>query len=116
MAKVQGWKVGFDIIHFQSKPVGLVLVQTRKWLPFLTACRIYRNPLWIYDEIPGEMLKLVLGIFRQRYQLRRGWLLMFHPDLRDVLQLSLSTRNRFAGGDSGLRKQGFDGLTERIKR
>ncbi|UEM21299.1 hypothetical protein JL100_000465 [Skermanella mucosa] len=83
MATVEGWKADFGIIHFEGKPVGLVLVQTRKWLPFLTACRIHRGPLWIYDEIPGEMLKLVLGMLRQRYQLRRGRLLMFHPELPD---------------------------------
>ena len=83
MAKVEGWKADFGIIHFEGKPVGLVQVQTRKWLPFLTTCRIYRGPLWIYDEIPGEMLKLVLGMIRQRYQLRRGQPLMFHPELPD---------------------------------
>jgi hypothetical protein len=83
MAKVEGWKADFGIIHFEGKPVGLVLVQTRKWTPFLTTCRIHRGPLWIYDEIPGEMLKLVLGMIRQRYQLRRGQPLMFHPELPD---------------------------------
>jgi hypothetical protein len=83
MAKVEGWKADFGIIHFEGKPVGLVQVQTRKWTPFLTACRIYRGPLWIYDEIPGEMLKLVLRMIRQRYKLRRGHPLMFHPELPD---------------------------------
>lgn len=83
MAKVEGWKADFGIIHFEGKPVGLVQAQTRKWTPFLTTCRIYRGPLWIYDEIPGEMLKLVLGMIRQRYQLRHGHPLMFHPELPD---------------------------------
>jgi hypothetical protein len=83
MAKIEGWKADFGIIHFEGRPVGLVQVQTRKWLPFLTTCRIDRGPLWIYDEIPGEMLKLVLGMIRQRYQLRRGQPLMFHPELPD---------------------------------
>ena len=52
--------------------------------PFLTTCRIYRGPLWIYDEIPGEMLKLVLGMIRQRYHLFRGKPLVFHPEMPDT--------------------------------
>jgi hypothetical protein len=44
MAKVEGWKADSGIIHFEGKPVGLVQVQTRKWTPFLTTCRIHRGP------------------------------------------------------------------------
>ena len=62
LAKTEGGKADFGIINFENKPVGLVQVQTRRWPPFLTTCRIYRGPLWIYDEISGEMLKLVLGM------------------------------------------------------
>jgi hypothetical protein len=83
-AKTEGGKADFGIINFENKPVGLVQVQTRRWLPFLTTCRIYRGPLWIYDEIPGEMLKLVLGMIRQRYHLLRGRPLVFHPEMPDT--------------------------------
>jgi hypothetical protein len=84
LAKTEGGKADFGIINFENKPVGLVQVQTRRWLPFLTTCRIYRGPLWIYDEIPGEMLKLVLGMIRQRYHLFRGRPLVFHPEMPDT--------------------------------
>jgi hypothetical protein len=84
LAKTEGGKADFGIINFENKPVGLVQVQTRRWLPFLTTCAIYRGPLWIYDEIPGEMLKLVLGMIRQRYHLFRGRPLVFHPEMPDT--------------------------------
>jgi hypothetical protein len=83
LAKTEGWKADFGIIRFEDKPVGLVQVQTKRWLPFLTTCQIHRGPLWIHDEIPGEMLKLVLRMIRDRYHLLRGRPLVFHPEMID---------------------------------
>ena len=34
LAKTEGGKADFGIINFENKPVGLVQVQTRRWLPF----------------------------------------------------------------------------------
>ena len=106
LAKTEGGKADFGIIHFENKPVGLVQVQTRRWLPFLTTCRIYRGPLWIYDEIPGEMLKLVLGMIRQRYHLFRGSPLVFHPEMPDTE----TARKRLKATGFHRRQEGYESV------
>ena len=84
LARTEGWAADFGIIRFGTKPIGLVQVQTRRWPLGFKSCRIFRGPLFIHDEIPGEMLKLVLGMLRQRYFLLRGRPLLFHPELPDT--------------------------------
>jgi hypothetical protein len=106
LAKTEGGKADFGIIHFENKPVGLLQVQTRRWLPFLTTCRIYRGPLWIYDEIPGEMLKLVLGMIRQRYHLFKGRPLVFHPEMRD----KETARKRMKASGFYRRQDGYESV------
>lgn len=83
-ARTEGTTADLGLIRFNGKPVGLVQVQRRRLLPFLSACRIHRGPAWIYDEIPGEMLKLVLHMLRRRYHLLAGKPLLFHPELPDT--------------------------------
>ena len=106
LAKTEGWKADFGIIRFENKPVGLVQVQTRRWLPFLTTCRIYRGPLWIYDEIPGEMLKLVLRMIRDRYHLLRGRPLVFHPEMID----GEAARERLAETGFHRKEEGYESV------
>lgn len=84
LARTEGWHADFGVIRFHGKPIGIVQVQVRRWLPFLRACRIHRGPVWIHDEIPGEMLKLVLRLLRRRYQPLAGRPLLFHPELADT--------------------------------
>jgi hypothetical protein len=84
VARTEGTTADLGLIRFNGKPVGLVQVQRRCLLPFLSACRIHRGPAWIYDEIPGEMLKLVLHMLRRRYHLLAGKPLLFHPELPDT--------------------------------
>ncbi len=99
LARTEGWAADFGIIRFGNKPIGLVQVQRRKRLPFLTECRIDRGPLFIYDEIPGEMLKLVLHMLRRRYQIYRGKPLGFRPELADA------PANRTRLEDAGFRRR-----------
>lgn len=84
LARTEGWHADFGLIRFNGKPIGIVQVQVRGWLPFLRTCRIHRGPVWIHDEIPGEMLKLVLRMLRRRYHLLAGRPLLFHPELADT--------------------------------
>ncbi|WP_207476218.1 lipid II:glycine glycyltransferase FemX [Arenibaculum pallidiluteum] len=84
VARTEGLAADFGIIRFGSKPIGLVQVQRRRLPLGLAVCSIHRGPVFIYDEIPGEMLKLVLGMLRRRYLLLRGRPLTFHPELPDT--------------------------------
>lgn len=71
------------LIHFQGKPIGMVIVTRRRTFGGGASCSLYRGPLWIYDEIPGEMLKLALLQLRRRHRWWRGRPLTFHPELAD---------------------------------
>ncbi|MHA1566632.1 MAG: lipid II:glycine glycyltransferase FemX [Alphaproteobacteria bacterium] len=86
MAKTEtaGGRADFGIIDFHGKPIGMVQVQISPFLRYLSVCRIMRGPLWIHDEIPGEMLKEVLRLIRRRYRTRHGRFLVFHPELPDT--------------------------------
>jgi hypothetical protein len=84
LARTEGWAADFGIIRFGERPIGLVQVQRRRILPFLTSCRIDRGPLFVHDEIPGEMLKLVLRMLRGRHSPFRGRPLGFRPELPDT--------------------------------
>ena len=67
-----------------SKEPGAIQVQISPFLRYLSVCRIMRGPLWVHDEIPGEMLKQVLRLIRRRYRTRHGRFLVFHPELPDT--------------------------------
>ena len=84
LGKTTGSRADFGIIRFHGRPIGLVQVQLRPLFRRFAAARIHRGPLWIHDEIPGEMQKIVLRMLRRRYRLRRGKIIMFHPELRDT--------------------------------
>lgn len=83
LAGTEGAKADFGLIRFQGKPVGIAAVEKRTALKLFTAARLYRGPAWIYEEIPGEMLKLVLGMLKDRYRLSRGVRFVLHPELED---------------------------------
>ncbi len=83
-AATAGGRVDFGIIYFHDAAIGMVQVQIAPLLKILSICRITRGPIWIHDEIPGEMLKLVLRLIRQRYRTRYGRFLVFHPELLDT--------------------------------
>ena len=84
LGKTTGARADFGVIRFNGKPIGLVQVQLKPIYKHVAAARIHRGPLWIHDEIPGEMQKIVLRMLRRRYRLRRGKFMMFHPELRDT--------------------------------
>ncbi|MFQ5970907.1 MAG: GNAT family N-acetyltransferase [Alphaproteobacteria bacterium] len=84
MARTEGYRTDFGVILFHDRPVGLVQAQVKAIVGRLSASRIHRGPVWVHAEIPGEMQKLALGLLRERYRLRRGRLLYFHPELVDT--------------------------------
>ena len=88
----------YGLIRFQGKPIGMAIVTRRRTFGGATSCSLYRGPLWIYDEIPGEMLKLVLRQLRLRHRWWRGRPLTFHPELAD------SPDNRRTLTDAGFRR------------
>lgn len=83
-AEVDGTVADYGLIRFQRKPIGMVIVTGKQTFGKAASCSLYRGPLWIYDEIPGEMLKLVLQKLRRRYRWWRGRPLTFHPELIDT--------------------------------
>lgn len=96
--EVEGTTADFGLIRFQSKPIGMVIVSRRRTFGGGASCSLYRGPMWIYDEIPGEMLKLVLRQLRNRHRWWRGRPLTFHPELAD------SVEHRRILTDSGFRR------------
>lgn len=85
--EVEGNEADYGLIRFQGKPIGMVIVTRRRISGGKASggasCSLYRGPLWIYDEIPGEMLKLALRQLRRRHRWWRGRPLTFHPELAD---------------------------------
>ena len=81
------------LIEFHGKPVGLVQVERRRLVGPFAHCAIYRGPIWVYDEIPNQMQKIVLRLLRQRYAAYRGKTLVFHPELSDSEQHRHQLRN-----------------------
>ena len=88
----------FGLIRFQNKPIGMVIVSRRRTFGGAASCSLYRGPLWIYDDIPGEMLKLALRRLRDRHRWWRGRPLTFHPELVDSID------NRRILRDAGFRR------------
>ena len=66
VTEVDGIAADYGLIRFQGKPIGMTIVTRRRGLAGVANCSLYRGPLWIYDEIPGQMLKLALRQFRNR--------------------------------------------------
>lgn len=82
--ELQGIKADFGLIRFDDKPIGLVVAHGKPVLGAPGSQTIYRGPLWVHDEIPGEMQKLALKLLRKRYRLRNGRPVTFHPELNDT--------------------------------
>ena len=99
---VQGLKADFGLIRFQDQPIGMVVAHGKPVLGRAGSQTIYRGPIWIHDEIPGEMQKLALGLLRKRYRLRSGRPVTFHPELPDTAdsraQMSAAGFRRIAEG------------------
>jgi len=81
---VQGAKADFGLIRFNKQPIGLVVAHGKPILRTPGSQTIYRGPLWIHDEIPGQMRKLAFELLRKRFRLRRGRPVTFHPELSDT--------------------------------
>ncbi len=100
--EIQGLKADFGLIRFQDKPIGMVVAHGKPVLGRAGSQTIYRGPVWVYDEIPGEMQKLALGLLRKRYRLRSGRPVTFHPELADTPehrgQMSAAGFKRIAEG------------------
>jgi Acetyltransferase (GNAT) domain len=97
-AEAAGVGADFGLIRFQNKPIGMTIVTRRRTFGGAASCSLYRGPLWIYDDIPGEMLKLALRLLRNRHRWWRGRPLTFHPEIAD------SRENRRLLGDAGFRR------------
>lgn len=100
--KTQEQKADFGLIRFNNQPIGMIVAHGKPAFGTPGSQTIYRGPLWIHDEIPGEMQKLALEILRKRYRLRRGRPVTFHPELEDTPehrgQMALSGFKRVAEG------------------
>ena len=83
LTEVEGGAADYGLIRFQGKPIGMAIATQRRGLGGVANGSLYRGPLWIYDEIPGEMLKLALRRLRRRFRWWRGRPLNFHPELVD---------------------------------
>lgn len=97
-AEVDGIATDFGLIRFQNKPIGMAIVSRRRTFGGAASCSLYRGPLWIYDDIPSEMLKLALRQLRNRHRWWRGRPLTFHPELTDSID------NRRILSDAGFRR------------
>ena len=76
---VLGDKADFGLIRFNKQPIGLVVAHGKPILRTPGSQTIYRGPLWVHDEIPGQMQKLACELLRKRFRLRRGRPVTFHP-------------------------------------
>ena len=97
-AEVEGTTADYGLIRFQGKPIGMAIVTRRRTFGGAASCSLYRGPLWIHDEIPGEMEKLALRQLRHRHRWWRGRPLTFHPELAD------SPVHRRLMSDAGFRR------------
>lgn len=77
-------RIDSGVIHFHQKPIGIVQVEVRPLLWLFRHCAIWRGPIWVYDEIPGQMQRLVFNMLRRRYSPLTGAWLSFNPELTDT--------------------------------
>ncbi|MFT5181885.1 MAG: hypothetical protein ACI8S3_001770 [Alphaproteobacteria bacterium] len=104
ITQIHGGRADYGLIRFQGKPIGMTIVTQQRGFAGAVASSLYRGPLWIYDEIPAEMLKLALQQLRRRHRWWRGRPLTFHPELGD------SPENRRTLKEAGFRRiaEGYD--------
>ena len=98
ITQIDGTAADYGLIRFQGQPIGMMIVARRRGFAGNANSSLYRGPVWIYPEIPGEMLKLALRLLRRRYRWWRGRPLTFHPELVD------SRDNRKILSDAGFRR------------
>lgn len=99
---VKGDRAALGVIRFNNQPIGLVVAHGKPILGTPGSQTIYRGPLWVHDEIPGQMRKLAFEMLRKRFRLRRGRPVTFHPELTDTpehrVQMLASGFKRIADG------------------
>lgn len=102
MHELQGQQADLGVIRFDKKPIGMIVSHGKPAFGTPGSQTIYRGPLWIHDEIPGEMQKLALSLLRKRYRLRSARPVTFHPELEDTdthrAQMSAAGFRRIAEG------------------
>ena len=96
--ELQGMKANFGLIRFDNKPIGMIVAHGKPVFGAPGSQTIYRGPVWVHDEIPGEMQKLALELLRKRYRLRNGRPVTFHPELTDT------PGNRTQMADAGFKR------------
>lgn len=74
----------FGLMRFHGRPVGYVFVERRPLFRWGSSHRIYRGPLWLDDNLPPSVQREFFNLLRNRYRLRRGRPLTFHPELVDA--------------------------------
>ena len=62
MHELQGMKADLGVIRFNNKPIGMVVSHGKPVFRTPGSQTIYRGPLWIHDEIAGEMQKLAFEL------------------------------------------------------
>lgn len=77
-------RADFGLIRFEGKPIGFIVAHGRRRFGAPGNQTIYRGPLFVHDDVPREMLGLVLARLRARFRLRRGRPVAFHPELPDT--------------------------------
>ena len=97
-AEVDKGGADYGLIRFEGKPIGMTVVTQQRGFAGAANSKLYRGPLWIYDDIPAQMLKLVLRQLRYRHRWWRGRPLTFHPELAD------SPDNRRTMKEAGFRR------------
>ena len=55
---IKGDRAALGVIRFNNQPIGLVVAHGKPILGTPGSQTIYRGPLWVHDEIPGQMRKL----------------------------------------------------------
>jgi hypothetical protein len=88
----------YGLLRFQGRPVGAVLVEKRPFMRWGSSYRIYRGPLWLKHDMPDVVKGEFFRLIRQRFRIRTGRPVTFHPELDDT------KRNRDLVAASGFRR------------
>lgn len=78
--------IEFGLLRFNRRPVGYVYVEKRPFIRWVSSNRIYRGPVWLAVELPGNVQREFFRLIRRRYRFRSGRHLTFHPELDDSVQ------------------------------
>lgn len=73
----------FGLMRFHERPIGYVFAERRPLFGRVSSYRIYRGPLWLDADLPGNVQREFFRLIRNRFRLRNGRPLTFHPELED---------------------------------